>query len=72
MKYCAAAYGSFSRPPCAHQCDECREHDDAERMDWLSQQNVTIRNDNLLLVNPTNLRMAIDIAMTSRDAHEPS
>ena len=43
-------------------------NDDTARMDYLERQHVTIRNDDLLIVNPPRLRAAIDIAMDQEES----
>lgn len=41
------------------------EISDTQILDWLEQQNVQIRNENILLVNPTDLRAACRVAINS-------
>lgn len=46
----------------AHErIDEIKK--DAARLDWLSEQMVTFENQSLLIIHPSDLRAAIDLAM---------
>ena len=43
---------------------------DTRRLDFLERQEVTIKNDDLLLVNPPKLRSAIDAALEDEPGYE--
>jgi len=42
---------------------------DTDRMDFLERMDVTVKGDDLLLINPPRLRLAIDIAIDQEESY---